>query len=106
RRYPQGGPWSIGIVGFAGAMAIYFVLPEIGKIYDRAKLEAAGGEAAFSAMTPGPAMQKALAYAAEQSFQVIAVIPVILFFIFAAVWLIERRKKGAPTIRPDGVGAA
>ncbi|HEX7877501.1 MAG TPA: MFS transporter, partial [Sphingobium sp.] len=24
RRYPQGGPWSIGIVGFAGAMAIYF----------------------------------------------------------------------------------
>ncbi|MBW8754085.1 MAG: MFS transporter [Sphingomonadales bacterium] len=90
RRYPRGGPWSIGIVGFAGAMAIYFVLPEIGKIYDRAKLEKAGGEVAFAALKPGPELQQALAYAAEQSFQVIAIVPMVLFFIFAAVWLAER----------------
>jgi MFS family permease len=93
RRYPNGGPWTIGIVGFAGAMAIYFVLPEIGKIYDRAKLEAAGGEAAFSALRPGAELQRVLGYAAEQSFQAIAVVPVALFFIFAAVWWVERRHK-------------
>ena len=93
RRYPRGGAWSIGIVGFAGAMAIYFVLPEIGKIYDRAKLEKAGGEAAFAALKPGPELQAALGYAAEQSFQVIAVVPVLLFFIFGAVWLVERKTK-------------
>ena len=93
RRYPRGGAWSIGIVGFAGAMAIWFVLPEIGKIYDKAKLEKAGGEAAFAALTPGPELQAVLGYAAEQSFQVIAVVPVLLFFIFGAVWLVERRKK-------------
>jgi MFS family permease len=91
RRYPRGGPWSIGIVGFAGAMAIYFVLPEIGKIYDRAKLEKAGGDAAFAALQPGPELQHVLAYAAEQSFQVIAIVPVVLFFIFGAVRLVERR---------------
>lgn len=91
RRYPRGGPWSIGIVGFAGAMAIYFVLPEIGKIYDRAKLEEAGGDAAFAALRPGPELQHVLAYAAEQSFQVIAIVPVVLFFIFGAVRLVERR---------------
>ncbi|MET0180387.1 MAG: MFS transporter [Novosphingobium sp.] len=91
RRFPRGGPWSIGIVGFAGAMAIYFVLPEIGKIYDRAKLEAAGGDEAFAAMEPGSELQRVLAYAAEQSFQVIAIVPVILFFIFGVVWLAERR---------------
>lgn len=93
RRYPRGGPWSIGIVGFAGAMAIYFVLPEIGKIYDQAKLEKAGGEGAFAALRPGPELQQVLGYAAEQSFQVIAFVPVILFFIFGAVWLIERKGK-------------
>jgi MFS family permease len=102
RRYPRGGPWSIGIVGFAGAMAIYFVLPEIGKIYDRAKLEKAGGDTAFAALQPGPELQQVLAYAAEQSFQVIAVVPVILFFIFGAVWLAERRNRtarvGAPSV--------
>lgn len=93
RRYPRGGPWSIGILGFAGAMAIYLVLPEIGKIYDRAKLEAAGGEAAFAGLAAGPEMQRVLAHAAQQSFQVIALVPVLLFVIFGIVWLVERRNR-------------
>ncbi|MET0589257.1 MAG: MFS transporter [Novosphingobium sp.] len=101
RRYPRGGPWSIGIVGFAGAMAIYFVLPEIGKIYDRAKLEKAGGDTAFAALQPGPELQQVLAYAAQQSFQVIAAVPVILFFIFGAVWLAERRGRNAGVGNPS-----
>jgi MFS family permease len=91
RRYPRGGPWSIGILGFAGAMAIYLVLPQIGKIYDRAKLKAAGGEEAFAGLQPGPGLQQVLAYAAEQSFRVIAAIPLLLFLIFGAVWLVERK---------------
>ena len=94
RRYSRGGSWTIGILGFAGAMAIYFVLPEIGKIYDRAKLQAAGGEDAFAALQPGPELQQVLAFAAEQSFQVIALIPMLLFFVFGAVWLLEK-KRGA-----------
>lgn len=93
KRYPRGGPWTIGILGFAGAMAIYLVLPEIGKIYDKAKLDAAGGEAAFSALQPGPELQRVLAHAAEQSFQAIAIIPLILTLIFGAVWFFERRKR-------------
>jgi MFS family permease len=92
RRYPRGGPWTIGIVGFAGAMAIYFVLPEIGKIYDRAKLERAGGEQAFAALLPGPELHQVLAYAAEKSFQTIAIVPVILLGIFGAIWLVERKR--------------
>ncbi|MBJ7443024.1 MAG: MFS transporter [Sphingobium sp.] len=94
RRFPRGGPWSIGIVGFAGAMAIYFVLPQIGKIYDEAKLAKAGGQAAFEALQPGPELQQVLGFAAQQSFQVIALVPIALFFIFGAVWLAERRRKG------------
>jgi hypothetical protein len=93
RRYPRGGSWAIGIVGVAGALAIYFVLPQIGKIYDQAKLEAAGGDAAFAALQLGPALSHVLAFAAEQSFQAIAVVPVVLFVIFGLLWLVERRKK-------------
>ncbi|MFY7835704.1 MAG: MFS transporter [Novosphingobium sp.] len=94
RRYPRSGPWGIGLVGFAGALAIYFVLPKLGAIYDHAKLEKAGGEDAFAALQPGSdALQRVLAYAAEQSFQTIAIIPVVLFFIFGAVRLIERRSN-------------
>jgi predicted MFS family arabinose efflux permease len=92
RRYPRSGPWGIGLVGFAGALAIYFVLPQLGKIYDNAKLKAAGGEEAFAALQPGPELQKVLGVAAETSFKTIAIIPVVLFFIFGLVWFFERGK--------------
>lgn len=95
RRYPRSGPWGIGLVGFAGAMAIYFVLPQLGAIYDKAKLEKAGGEAAFAMLRAGsPELQQVMAFAAERSFQTIALIPVALFFIFGAVWQFERSRKG------------
>lgn len=94
RRFPKSGPWGIGLVGFAGAMAIYFVLPQLGKIYDEAKLAKAGGQEAFAALQAGsPELHAVLAFAAETSFKTIAVIPVVLFFIFGAVWLLERRAK-------------
>jgi hypothetical protein len=92
-RYPRGGPWTIGLVGFAGAMAIWFVLPKLGAIYDQAKLEAAGGEAAFAALQPGEELSRVLAFAAEKSFQTVAIIPCILLVIFGVVWLIERKRK-------------
>lgn len=93
RRCTRGGPWAIGLIGFAGAMAIYFVLPQIGRIYDQAKLARAGGEAAFTALKPGPELAAILNHASEQSFRTIALLPVLLFFIFGALWLLERRGK-------------
>jgi MFS family permease len=92
-RYPRGGSWTIGLTGFAGAMAIRFVLPQLGAIYDQEKLARAGGEQAFMALQPGPHLSEVLAYAATKSFQVVAIIPVALFFIFAAVWLAERKHR-------------
>jgi MFS family permease len=93
RRFPRSGPWGIGLIGFAGALAIYFVLPQLGKIYDEAKLAKAGGKEAFDALQQGTSeMQAVLTHAAETSFQTIAIIPVVLFFIFGLVWFFERGK--------------
>lgn len=101
RRYPRSGSWGIGLVNFSGALAIYLVLPELGKIYDTAKLEKAGGADAFKALEAGSAtLHQALAYAAEVSFKTISFIPVVLFFIFGAVWLFERRGKAAQQLEP------
>jgi MFS family permease len=94
RRYPKTGSWGIGLVNFSGALAIYLVLPELGKIYDSAKIEKAGGEAAFNALQAGSAqMHDVLVHAANVSFTTISVIPMILFFIFGLVWFYERGKK-------------
>ena len=92
-RYPRGGAWTIGLVGFAGAMAIQLVLPRLGAIYDKAKLERAGGEAAFAALQPGPVLNDVLAYAATRSFQIVALIPVVLFVIFGVVRIVERKRR-------------
>jgi predicted MFS family arabinose efflux permease len=92
-RYPRGGPWTIGLAGFAGAMSIQFVLPRLGAIYDQAKLARAGGEQAFAALQPGDALNDVLAYAAAKSFQVVALIPLVLFVVFGLVWLLEGRRK-------------
>lgn len=97
-RFPRGGAWTIGLIGSAGAGAIYFVLPKLGAIYDAAKIEAAGGEAAFAALTDGPALDAVFAEAARVSFQSVAILPLILIVVFGAYWVIERRSgnSGGP----------
>ena len=91
-RYPRAGAWAIGLIGSAGALSIQFVLPAIGGVYDRAKLEAAGGEAAFAALVGGtPEMTEVLAHAAEESFQAIALFPLALLVIFGGLWIADRR---------------
>ncbi|MDE2403179.1 MAG: MFS transporter [Sphingomonadales bacterium] len=94
RRYPRSGSWGIGIVNFSGALAITIVLPQIGKIYDNAKIAKAGGQEAFAALQAGsPAMHAVLAHAAEVSFKAVATIPVALFVIFGLVRLIESKRN-------------
>ncbi len=99
-RYPRGGSWTIGLVGFAGAMAIRFVLPELGALYDKAKMVRAGGEKAFMALHQGSQLSDVLAYAAMRSFQTVAIIPVVLFFVFGVVWWAERKGKFGNLSKP------
>jgi len=91
-RYPRGGAWTIGLIGSAGALSTYIVLPLLGAAYDKAKLEAAGGAKAFAAMADGSAEQtNALVYAAEKSFQTVALLPIILLVVFGGVWYNDRK---------------
>lgn len=76
------------------------MLPQLGRIYDAAKIASAGGAEAFAALAPGSArMQAVLRDAAEISFQTVAVIPAVLLGIFALLWLWERRVHAAGSAR-------
>ncbi|MBV1900580.1 MAG: MFS transporter [Kordiimonadaceae bacterium] len=95
-RYPRGGAWTIGLIGSAGALSTYFVLPILGAAYDKAKLKAAGGEQAFAAMSAGSTEHtETLVYAAEQSFQMVAYLPLALLVIFGGIWIADQRKNKA-----------
>ena len=92
-RFPKSGSLGMGLIGTAGSLAIYFLLPEMGKIFDSAKIAAAGGEAAFTALT-GDRLNAVLAQASTASFRIVAFMPALLLLVFGAVWLRDRSQGG------------
>jgi MFS family permease len=89
-RYPRGDAWALGLVGSAGALASFFVLPRLGEMFDQAKVEIAGGPEAFTRLT-GTALREVEDAAASQSFARLAFVPLSLLFVFGLIWLTERR---------------
>ena len=93
-RFPRGGALLMGLMGTAGTLSIQFVLPLMGAIFDRKKVEVAGGTAAFQALPQGPALERVLGIAAQTSFRDVAIFPAFLLIVFAAIWFYDRSKGG------------
>jgi MFS family permease len=92
-RFPRGGALLMGLMGTAGTLSIYFVLPLMGRVFDTVKVDRAGGEAAFSALS-GDQLDQVLSYAAQVSFRYVAAFPAILLVVFGLIWLYDRSRGG------------
>ena len=86
----------LGLMGTAGNLSIYFVLPQMGAIFDRTKVAIAGGDTAFKALETagGPELERVLGIAAQTSFRYVAILPALLLIVFGAIWLSDRAKGG------------
>jgi MFS family permease len=93
-RFPRGGALLMGLMGTAGTLSIQFVLPFMGEVFDKKKVEAAGGLAAFQSLTPGPELDRVLGLAAQASFRVVALCPAFLLLVFGALWFYDKSKGG------------
>ena len=93
QRYPRSGTMVFGLMGSAGALATYLVLPQLGTIYDNAELVAAHGNPALVAHAEGHQLHEILTAAAAASFRAVAFIPLCLVFIFMAIALADRLRK-------------
>jgi MFS family permease len=100
-RYPRGGAFVMGIMGFAAGMANQIFLPIMGGIFDSARIAAAGGVEQLQQLS-GDALAEVVRIASVESFQAAAVIPLILLPVFGAVWWNDRRTRRAAV----GVGDA
>jgi hypothetical protein len=98
-RFPRGGALLMGLMGTAGTLSIYFVLPKLGWIFDRAKIAAAGGEEQFKALSGEP-LNAVLTVASQTSFRYVAILPAILLVVFGAIWLYDRSRGG---YRPEKI---
>jgi hypothetical protein len=94
-RYPRSGTMVFGLMGSAGALSTYVVLPTLGSIYDRAKLAAAHGDVQVAANAQGQQLHDILTAAAAASFRAVALIPLCLVVIFSVIALADRRRKRA-----------
>lgn len=92
-RYPRSGTVVFGLMGSAGALCTYLVLPYLGAIYDQARLTAAGGDPAVLASAQGPLLHHILTEAASAAFRAVALIPLVLIFVFAGVAIADRMRK-------------
>ncbi|MEZ5502941.1 MAG: MFS transporter, partial [Halioglobus sp.] len=92
-RFPRGGALAMGLMGFAGGMSIQFVLPKMGAIFDSAKAQAAGGADKLASLSP-EAMQEVVRYASVESFQSVAIVPLLLLPVFGLIWLVDRKRGG------------
>ncbi len=90
-RYPRGGELFIGLMGVAGALAIQYVLPAMGAIFDRERRALAGGEEAFAALAP-EAQGPILHAATQASFHNLAAWVAVLIVVFGAIALYERKR--------------
>ena len=91
-RYPRGGAFVMGIMGFAAGMAIQFVLPIMGAIFDEARIAAAGSVEALADLG-AEELAAVTRLASTESFQAVAVIPALLLPIFALIWWYDRRSS-------------
>jgi MFS family permease len=104
-RYPRGGALTVGLMGVAGSLSSYFVLPLLGTIYDQAKLQMAGGATALAAMTPEQ-LKPVLVFAAGQSFKAVSIIPALLVIAFGILWFLARggpKTRGAADEAPSAL---
>lgn len=97
-RFPRGGALLMGLMGTAGTLSINFVLPAMGKIYDSKKVELAGSDAAFQALS-GDRLNDVLGQAAQASFRAVAILPAILLIVFGAIWLYDRSRGGFKAVK-------
>lgn len=100
-RFPNAGALAMGLLGFAGGLSTYFVLPRMGAIYDNARAEFAGGADKLETLSV-TALEEATRFASVESFQAVAIVPLIIAPVFGAIWLwdVAKKKKSVEVATP------
>jgi MFS family permease len=93
-RFPAGGSFAIGTVAAAGMLSTYVMMPMFGKMFDAAKIKAAGGPVAFKALAVGsPLYDKATLAASTDIFRTGSLMPLVTLAFFALLWFYDNRKR-------------
>jgi MFS family permease len=93
-RYPRGGAFIMGLMGFFAGLANYTFLPIMGRIFDDARITAAGSAEQLARLSDSE-MASVTRLASIESFQAVAVIPLVLLPFFGLIWWNDRRSRAS-----------
>ncbi|HVR87516.1 MAG TPA: MFS transporter [Planctomycetota bacterium] len=106
-QFPRGGALLLGLMGTAGNLAIFFVMPILGGIWDhytqRALPPAEDLRALILQASSDPraagVLEAARAEGAAMPFRWAAILPLILLVVFGLLWLRDRARGGYRVVR-------
>jgi MFS family permease len=107
-RFPKGGALLMGLMGTAGQLSIFFVVPLMGKVYDAYTTKALPAGMALqdaikqaSSKVPGAQdlLDKARTGAAPYAFRYVAALAIVLLIAFGIIWLRDRAKGGYQAVK-------
>jgi MFS family permease len=107
-RFPRGGALSLGLMGCVGNIAIYYMLPFLGGVFDNAKQAAATalGTSFDKIAASDPNMATVLSTASAKAFHTVAIFPAVLLVVFGAWWLWDKSRGGYKAERLDQMDTA
>jgi hypothetical protein len=86
----------------AGMASTYVMMPIFGRIFDVAKIDAAGGTAAYKALVAGtPAFEKTVVTAATAIFQCSSIMPMATLAFFALLWFYDSRQRRVRSVKQN-----
>jgi MFS family permease len=106
-QFPKGGALLLGLMGTAGNLAIFFIMPVMGGIWDHYTQRAlpAGEtlqtliERAASDPQVAERLENARAAGAAMPFRWTSILPVVLLVVFGLIWLRDRSRGGYRVVR-------
>jgi MFS family permease len=106
-QFPKGGALLLGLMGTAGNLAIFFVMPVMGGIWDHYTQRALSSDENLrtlilrAASDPRAAdrLEAARAAGAAMPFRWAAILPLVLLAVFGLIWLRDRARGGYQVVR-------
>ncbi len=89
-RFPRSVTLAMSMLGMVGLIAIFFAVPWMGRVYDMATIEAAGGAEAALALS-GDKMQAVLESAARTTFRAAILLPALMFPLLGLLAWLDRK---------------
>jgi len=106
-RFPKGGALLMGLMGTAGQLSIFFVVPLMGKVYDAyttkalplgTKLQDLIRQAATDKVAQAQ-LDAAHTQAAPFAFRYVAALAIVLLIVFGIIWLRDKAMGGYKAVK-------